>query len=172
MDRWKQVLAGLWSHAAGPEKAPLSALRNVSYGPIRHEALPADLVSRIRLIRAALLEVRPNSMQHWLGGFQRDEQPEGEIALWEHIAACFLEYCAMNPALTATQRQAAFSVVFLFSMSMDEKNDPIKNASAELPDGALDMLKHIYAHSVPAYDFADQSFPSGPVIPGADSEKS
>ena len=57
--------------------------REVQQGPIRHETLPDELISRVRLIRAALLSVYPNSMEFWLDGFKRDVHPDQEIMWWE-----------------------------------------------------------------------------------------
>jgi hypothetical protein len=66
--------------------------RDLAKGPIRHETLSDELVSRVRAIRAALLQVYPQSMELWLDGFKRDAHPEKEILWWEHLSACFLEY--------------------------------------------------------------------------------
>ena len=66
--------------------------RDLKKGPIRHETLSDDLVSRVRMIRAALLSVYPNSMEFWLDGFKRDVHPEQEVLWWERLSACFLEY--------------------------------------------------------------------------------
>ena len=66
--------------------------RDLHKGPIRHEKLPDELVSRVRAIRAGLLRVYPQSMELWLDGFKRDTHPETEVLWWEHLSACFLEY--------------------------------------------------------------------------------
>jgi hypothetical protein len=66
--------------------------RDLQFGPIRHETLPDELIARIRVIRAALLRVHPQSMEFWLDGFKRDVHPEKEILWWERLSASYLEY--------------------------------------------------------------------------------
>lgn len=66
--------------------------------PVHQSVLTDDQVRRIRLIRAALWEVYPKTMEFWLDGFRRDAHPEPEIAWWEHLAACYLEFVAISEA--------------------------------------------------------------------------
>ncbi|WP_271499863.1 toll/interleukin-1 receptor domain-containing protein [Bradyrhizobium sp. CCBAU 11357] len=65
--------------------------------PIRHAKLSTELTSRIRLIRAALLDVYPMSMNEWIDGFRRDTNPETEVAVWERIASVYLEHSYGKP---------------------------------------------------------------------------
>lgn len=55
---------------------------NIEVSPIRHHTLTADLVGRIRIVRACLLGVFSHSMDWWLDGFQRDAHPSPEVAHW------------------------------------------------------------------------------------------
>ncbi|WP_257169424.1 toll/interleukin-1 receptor domain-containing protein [Bradyrhizobium sp. SRS-191] len=77
--------------------------------PFRHLRLSSELLSRVRLIRAALLEVHPLSMEAWIDGFRRDTNPDREIAIWERIASTYLE-CAYLRA--PAERQKIFEEVF------------------------------------------------------------
>ncbi|WP_315725638.1 MULTISPECIES: toll/interleukin-1 receptor domain-containing protein [unclassified Bradyrhizobium] len=77
--------------------------------PFRHLRLSSELLSRVRLIRAALLEVHPLSMEAWIDGFRRDTNPDREIAIWERIASTYLE-CAHSSA--PSERQKIFEEVF------------------------------------------------------------
>ena len=63
--------------------ASIAELKN---SPPRHESLPEDLLRRIRLVRSALLDVYPHSMQHWIDGCRCDAHPTSEVSVWEDIA--------------------------------------------------------------------------------------
>ncbi|WP_441241018.1 toll/interleukin-1 receptor domain-containing protein [Tardiphaga sp. 768_D3_N2_1] len=69
----------------------------IKLAPLRHAKLSSELTSRIRLIRAALLEVKPTSMAAWVDGFRRDTTPETEVAIWERIASIYLEHSYGKP---------------------------------------------------------------------------
>ena len=51
-----------------------------------HSSVPAELVGRIRLVRAALLPVYPHSIAFWLDGFRRDSHISNEVQWWERVA--------------------------------------------------------------------------------------
>jgi hypothetical protein len=61
------------------------------FGPRRHKELPESLLCRIRLVRAALLSVYPQSMEFWVDGFAGDAHPTTEVEIWERIALSYLE---------------------------------------------------------------------------------
>jgi hypothetical protein len=65
--------------------------KSIKLAPLRHAKLSSELTSRVRLIRAALLDVYPMSMAAWIDGFRRDTTPESEIAIWERISSVYLE---------------------------------------------------------------------------------
>jgi hypothetical protein len=90
--------------------------KDLRKGPIRHEALSDEMVSRVRAIRAALLRVHPQSMEVWLDGFKRDAYPEKEILWWEHLSACFLEYF-WTKCQNDEQAKAAFRLLLQIGLS-------------------------------------------------------
>jgi TIR domain len=100
--------------------------KKLKLGPARHEKLPLNLISRIRLIRAALLGVYPHSMEFWTDGFRGDAHPSREIRIWEHIAACYIEYCSMT-RLSQEQQKKVFEVVSSVSCGI-----PIDEAVSEV----------------------------------------
>jgi hypothetical protein len=123
--------------------------RKLVFAPIRHDKLPDDLYRRIRLIRAALMFVNPHSMKYWLEGFRRDAHPSGEVAIWERIAAAFLEFLGYKLAtghdLSAEQKQAAYSFFVLFTQT---------NQSATLPlieslEGDRELLEALISYKQP-----------------------
>lgn len=67
-------------------------------------------MGRIRLIRAALLEVYPQSLAEWLDAFMRDADPESVVVWWERLVACRLEFIA-GAGHPAEHRRAAFEIL-------------------------------------------------------------
>lgn len=129
--------------------------RTLRSSPIRHERLPPDLVSRIRLVRASLLGVHSHSMANWLDGFKRDAHPSKEVAYWERVAAVYQEYLAMTHNLTVQQHKDVFNLIFF--LGLGDCGSEIEKLSAGLPEGALDVLLRLYAHDEPVYDFDEPS---------------
>jgi hypothetical protein len=140
--------------------------KKLKFAPPRHERLPLNLVSRIRLIRAALLGVYTHSMDYWVDGFRSDAHPSREIRIWEHIAACYVECCAMN-RLTADQRQAVFDALSAISCgtSMQEVNE---RAREELSAEIIEQLSLLWSSPGPPFEVPDEPFPSTYVASSAD----
>ena len=55
--------------------------------PIRHYELSDDHKLRIQKLVPVFEEVFPNSYEEWIDGFERETDPEGELAMWEQMAA-------------------------------------------------------------------------------------
>lgn len=154
-ERLIRRLVYLHSVARG-EKVTIDA-KELRMPPPRHEKLPADLVSRIRLIRAALLGAYPHSMAFWVDGFRGDAHPTREIRVWERTAACYLEYVQMA-TLTKEQCAAAFGVLAALSVGADE--EALEKEAIDLPSGGVEVLRELYSRSVPTYEVDDGGFPS------------
>ena len=58
-------------------------------GPIRHQKLSEALEARIRKFEPTFAEVYPRTHEEWLDGFQRDLDPEPEVAIWEAMASAY-----------------------------------------------------------------------------------
>ncbi len=56
--------------------------------PIKHQTLSREMKADINEIRLALWEVRPMPKRDWEEGFQRDTNPDKEIALWLRLKSC------------------------------------------------------------------------------------
>jgi hypothetical protein len=130
-------------------------LTDIRPSPIRHETLPPDLVSRIRLLRASLIGPYTHSMAFWLDGFKRDAHPSREIMHWEHLAAVYLEYTTMTPNLDAEQHKRVFQVV---SSLGDSDEEAAEKFAASLPADALIKLRELISHTEPVYDI-DEKLP-------------
>ncbi|NVJ91008.1 MAG: toll/interleukin-1 receptor domain-containing protein [Methylocystaceae bacterium] len=120
----------------------------IVFTPPKHDKLPFNLLSRVRLIRAALFEVYPHSMEYWVDGFRGDAHPSREIRIWEHIAACYLEYCAKAQP-SQSEKVDIFNTLYEFSVF------GISEESASKIEG----LERFWASPVPTFDIADDKFP-------------
>lgn len=133
--------------------------RKIKSSPIQHSDLPSELVGRLRLLRASLLDVYPKPMSFWINGFKRDSHPSEEMACWERIAAAYTEYCAMASPLTTEQHKRVFDIALVLSFGRDHNKEWLNKFSEELPEGALDALIELFEHPLPIYDI-DESLTS------------
>lgn len=132
-------------------------IAKIKSSPPVHDELPFNLISRIRLIRAALLDVYPNSMLYWIEGFRRDAHPSREVRIWEHVASCYLEYVVAN-SLSKEQRKNVFSIVFALSICISE--DELAKKASLLPFNALTELVRLWKTEVLTNDVGQIPFPS------------
>lgn len=129
------------------------ATKDLHAGPIRHEKLSSDLISRIRLIRASLLGVYTHSIEFWLDGFKRDAHPSNEIAYWEHVAAVYMEYLSMaSEPLSHEQYKRVLNIVL--DLSMDKKR--ARKQAKLLPKNAFKQISELYDNELPAYDIREE----------------
>ena len=91
---------------------------SIQPGPIRHERLDDALVARVRAFEPVLADIYPMSHEKWLEGFQRDLNPESEIAIWESIAAAWQKLPSLG-TLTLDERKEAFGILLVRSGSDD-----------------------------------------------------
>lgn len=63
-------------------------------GTAKRSQVGGRLRKRIKAIRRALAEVRPLTTREWAEGFERDVHPKHEVAVWEHLAACYTALAA------------------------------------------------------------------------------
>jgi len=108
--------------------------------PVFQEKLEADLLSRIRLVRASLKEVFPSQMAGWINDFCREPFPYNEIIVWEYIAAVYTEVITSFPMKPA-HRGRVFTIVLestTFTDNLEERHAPLWRA---LP-GRVGALLH------------------------------
>ena len=149
-------------------KIEMVETNKILFPPPRHERLPLNLISRIRLIRAALLSVEPHSMKHWIDGFRGDTHPSREIRIWEHIAACYIEYCSMSQ-VSLEQYKTVFDIVVQISLNQD--HDSLTKKAESLPPDALPQLLQLWQNAVPPFDIEDDPFPFDYNITDEDQER-
>lgn len=79
------------------------SLVHLEKGPIRHDSLAPELVERIGSLAQIFTDVLPGTAEEWVEDFRRDEQPESELALWEHIADRYLHHVDVDDSLERKQ---------------------------------------------------------------------
>ncbi|MET0396640.1 MAG: toll/interleukin-1 receptor domain-containing protein [Longimicrobiaceae bacterium] len=125
--------------------------KTLQKAPIRHASLPEDLLSRIRLMRAVLLEVHPLTMQAWVDGFRRDLHPADEVRVWERIAAAYVEYCSFA-MLSHEEREKTFSALLLLSLGVSR--DEFEGRIAGLRPDAGEVLWGCFMSDKPIIEVA------------------
>ena len=79
-------------------------------GAFQHPPFVVELRDAILKLQKSLEEVYPHDYQFWEDGFRRDTHPEGEIALWLHIANVFESFCSSRTT-SVEERKDAFRVL-------------------------------------------------------------
>ncbi|MDU0307252.1 toll/interleukin-1 receptor domain-containing protein [Rhizobium sp. 10PS4] len=131
------------------------ALKDIKPSPIQHPTLPPEMIGRIRLIRATLLDVYGCTMEFWIDGFRRDAHPSGEIAYWEHVSAVYCEYINMHPEISTENRSDVFGIILSIGNSSDEEH--LKSRAKNLPKGSIDDLRSLWASAIPLFEFESDS---------------
>lgn len=116
------------------------------------DIVEAQLLGRIRLIRAALWEVYPQSMATWVEGFERDARPEDEVGWWERLIACYLEYVAAM-RIAPPQRRRVYDV--LLGIANGACQEGLLEPLAVLPPDAFETLEALYSSPTPLFESAD-----------------
>jgi hypothetical protein len=131
--------------------------QNISLPPLIHESLPDDLINRIRLIRASLLSVYPHSMEYWVDGFRHDAHPTNEIAWWEFLSCCYLEYIQLcQSPLTKEQYKSVFNILLLLlNNHLDTKSCNSKDIELITKEG-FEVLCNIVKYNYPFYDIEEE----------------
>lgn len=87
-------------------------------GEVRQPPLSEALRRYIRRIKAAFQEHRPLSVEDWEGVFRRDQDPEGEIALWAHAADVYQAFAEPEPS--AERRRSIYDCIVVCLMATPE----------------------------------------------------
>ncbi len=99
------------SRPAGVQKVRPPDIR---FGPIRHQKLSDELEARIRKFEPIFAEVYPRTHEEWLDGFQRDVDPEPEVAIWEAMALAFQTFTERG-SLNLDAKKEAFGLLLVRS---------------------------------------------------------
>lgn len=97
-----------WSHPVYVDGTELKA------SPFQHETLDEKTMEAIRVLERQLADVYPLTIDQWVDGFRRDRGPEGEVALWLHLANV-LHRLSAQFAFSAAERKECFRLLLVCS---------------------------------------------------------
>ena len=81
---------GLKIEVSQNDKLKTVNINDLKMNKIIHEELPEDLMNRIVKFHGMLKEVNDTPLDKTIENFKRDQNPENEIAIWEHISNCYI----------------------------------------------------------------------------------
>jgi hypothetical protein len=111
---------------------------------IRHERLPLELLRRISIIRGALTDIYPMSMEQWVDGFRRDAHPSREVRAWEFIASRYLQ---IRDAVTLSDTEKGHIFSSLLATSMGSQQSIVDSLSKLDSDRAQEITKALNAEN-------------------------
>ena len=106
--------------------------------------LTENQLSRIRKIHEGLSEADPSSLDKWISDFEKDQDPEREIGVWETIAAAYQCYCSQH-SLNLDAKQDVLGILLLRSETDDEvevvKHEELKILTAQQANDVMKCYK-------------------------------
>jgi hypothetical protein len=132
----------------------------VPEGPVFQEELGAELLSRIRLVRACLASVHSADMMEWIHDFRREPFPYNEIMIWEYIASVYSEVTEAF-SLKPHHRRMVYALVLesaTFADDLKERHAPLWKA---LPDRVRAMLEERMSIKAPFEIWKKGAFQGG-----------
>ena len=96
---------------------PISDLQK---GPIRHSALPAVFVDRVKKFKAILSDVDPTSFETTIDNFKCDIIPAQELIIWERIANTYQLFLSENPTHDLAIKKEVYAVLIAASMGLED----------------------------------------------------
>ena len=92
-------------------------IEDLSLGPIVHESLTEDQLSKIKLIQETLHEVYSVSLDETITNFKRDQNPDNEINIWLNMVDAYQPFAQNNSGPKKLEaRKEAFKLILLRSM--------------------------------------------------------
>jgi hypothetical protein len=101
------------------DEAETAKISELEPGPIRHEQLTAEQLTRIQKIHETFREVNDASLEETIENFKRDVNPETEIVVWEQIAEAYTKYTSSHK-LALEEKKAVYEILLLRSLAPEE----------------------------------------------------
>lgn len=111
--------------------------------------LSDEQLVRVKRIHDSLSEADPSSLDKWISDFEKDQDPESEIRVWEAIAAAYQCYCSEH-RLDPVAKQDVLRILLLRSETDDEA-EVLKRAELKslAPLEAHEVLRCFKGKAVP-----------------------
>jgi len=134
---FKQIVIPTLNHKEnGSVKIPIECLIP---SPMRRSSLTDEQMFRISLLKEIFIEVFSECDEMW-EGFSRDENPEREIVIWEHIAKSF-QKISLNRYMSLDYKKEALDLLLMRSMMPTYQVLKEKKAKLISNDAAKEILK-------------------------------
>jgi hypothetical protein len=88
----------------------------IQFSPIRQTILPEGFILRVQKYKEILKEVETTSLEETISNFQRDLNPESELAIWENIAYAYQTTNKNYPNLPIEKKKEAFGFILKSSL--------------------------------------------------------
>lgn len=109
---------------------------------IVHDSLTTQQIDAIKIIQSTFLEVYPISLEETITNFKRDQHPDNEIAIWQHMANAYTQYLASKkPALNLETKKEVFKL--LLSRSMMPEEQAIANSNLAILTPLVHYNRHL-----------------------------
>ena len=102
------------------QNAQLAKTASLKPGPKRRQGLSPNQMERIYKLRDTLAEVEHSSIERWVDNFNRDANPDKELAIWERIADGYTRYCSKR-LLSIEAKKDVFQLLLLRSMASEQE---------------------------------------------------
>jgi len=86
----------------------------------RQSRLTEQQLVRVRRLQSALSEADPSTFEKWTEDFEKDQDPEKEISIWETIAAAYQSYCSAKTGLSVEAKREVLQILLVRSGTDDE----------------------------------------------------
>jgi hypothetical protein len=112
-------------------------------GEVVYDSLTPDQIDKIRKIQSTFAEVDPASLEERMANFQRDKNPDNEIAIWLQMADVYEKYLnSKNGKLDLNTKKEVYKLI-LSRSAMPEKEAIIKSKLTILTEkDAKEVLSH------------------------------
>ncbi|HNY35984.1 MAG TPA: hypothetical protein PLD14_01670 [Candidatus Pacearchaeota archaeon] len=91
-------------------------INKIQLSPIRQTILPEGFIVRVQKYKEILKEVEKTSLEETISNFQRDLNPERELAIWENIAYMYQTTNKDYPNLSIEKKKEAFGLILKSSL--------------------------------------------------------
>lgn len=112
----------LWRKKLSEVKPEVKRREEIKLGPIRHKTLPENLLVRIKIIHHIFSDVFNKPLEQTINLFRRDLNVTDEVALWEKLAAAYLERTSGKGFIQEKQREIARVLVGLSVGAVNDEN--------------------------------------------------
>lgn len=115
-------------------------IANLKQGLIRQEILPDGFIERVRDYKHKLAEVEHSNLEQAVSNFQRDEDPEKELGIWEKIAFAYETFALRHTGISPDAKKEAFVILLGASMGDRARIEQVKHLTISQAEDIVNIL--------------------------------